>query len=93
MTGVWGREMEGAGVTVNTVRPGGATATAFIPGGEGRTGADGKLLPVDVMNETLLWLLSEASDGVTAGRFVGARWNAGDPAAAREDAGEAPLIL
>jgi 3-oxoacyl-[acyl-carrier protein] reductase len=93
MTRVFAQDLEGTGVTVNTLLPGGATDTPFIPGHGTRTGADGKLLPVSVMNDALLWLLSEASDGVTAARLVGARWDPSNPAACREDTGEPPLIL
>lgn len=93
MTRVFAQDLEGTGVTVNTLLPGGATATSFIPGDAGRTGADGKLLPVNVMDAALIWLLSEASNGVTAGRFVGSRWDPAAPAAAREDEGAPPLIL
>lgn len=93
MTRVFAQDLEGTGVTVNTLLPGGATDTPFIPGERGRSGADGKLLPVSVMNDALLWLLSDAADGVTAARLVGARWNPADPGACREDAGEPPLIL
>lgn len=93
MTRAFAQDLEGTGVTCNVLLPGGATDTAFIPGAGARTGADGKLLPVSVMNEALLWLLSEASDGVTAARIVGARWDPANPAAAREDTGAPPLIL
>jgi len=95
MTRIFAQDLEGTGVTVNTLLPGGATDTSFIPGaGPGRRGADGNLLPVDIMNAALLWLLSSKSNGVTAGRFVGAKWvSEDDPDAAREDTGAPPLIL
>ncbi|MFO7855155.1 MAG: SDR family oxidoreductase [Paracoccaceae bacterium] len=93
MTRIFAQDLEGTGVTVNTLLPGGATDTSFIPGDRDRTGADGKLLPVSVMNDALLWLLSEASDGVTAARLVGVRWDPADPAACREDTGGPSLIL
>lgn len=76
MTRVWSQDLAGSGVTVNALLPGGATDTTMIPGaGPDRRGADGNLLPVNVMNNALLWLLSDASSGVTGRRLVGKLWD------------------
>jgi 3-oxoacyl-[acyl-carrier protein] reductase len=77
-------QLADTGVTVNVILPGGATDTALLPGsGPDRRGADGQLLPADVMNPLLAWLISDASDGITGRRFVGKLWN---PALAPDDA-------
>jgi NAD(P)-dependent dehydrogenase (short-subunit alcohol dehydrogenase family) len=91
MTRVFAQDLEGTGVTTNILLPGGATDTDFIPGN--RSGVYLDLLPVDVMNKTLVWMLSEGADGISAGRFVGANWDRTNPAACREDTGAPPLIL
>lgn len=93
MTRAFAEDLEGTGVTVNTIAPGGPVDTDFIPGtGDNRAG--GRLLPADIMNDALVWLISEAANGVTAARFVGARWTSAMEAnAAREDTGELPRIL
>ena len=91
MTRIFAQDLEGTGVTCNILLPGGPTDTDFIPGE--RSGAYLNLLPVDVMNEALLWLVSDAADGITAARLVGARWDRQDPSACREDTGAPPLIL
>jgi 3-oxoacyl-[acyl-carrier protein] reductase len=93
-TRVWARELDGTGVTVNVLLPGGASDTALIPGavGErsngyragkgplGREGfVEGGLLPPEIMAPPLLWLASSASDGVTGRRFVARDWDP-DPA-------------
>lgn len=86
MTRVWAQDLDGTGVTVNAILPGGATDTAMIPGtGAARRGADGQLLPANVLNNAALWLLSDASNGVTGRRIVGRLWDAALPpdAAAR----------
>lgn len=70
-TQIWARDLEGTGVTVNTLLPGGATdSDPDRPQKPGQV-----LLPVDIMNPTIIWLASELSDGVTGCRFVGKKWD------------------
>ena len=92
MTANFAADLAGTGVTANILLPGGPTETDFIPP-SGRTGRYRDLLPVDVMNAALLWLLSEAADEVTAARINGSKWDPEDISAAREDTGQPPLIL
>jgi 3-oxoacyl-[acyl-carrier protein] reductase len=83
-TSVWAKDMAGTGVTCNVLLPGGATDTKFIPGsGPDRRGADGMLLPADILNPAILWLLSDAANGVTAERIIGRLW---DPSLSPEEA-------
>lgn len=87
MSRIWAQDLADTGVTVNVLLPGGATDTSFIPdSGAGRRGADGLLLPANIMNAALLWLLSDASIGVNGRRLVGKLWDTSlppDEAAAR----------
>ena len=94
MTRIFAEDLQGTGVTVNTIAPGGPTDTDFIPGyGDKRAGAS-SLLPADIMNDALLWLISEAANDVTAARIIGARWSSADTIeTAREDTGKPPRIL
>jgi len=87
-TYIWSRDLEGKGVTVNALLPGGACDNGDVnrPREPGR-----KLLPADIMNPLLVWMCSARSDGATGTRFVGKLWNNSldpDQAAAgcREDA-------
>ena len=92
MTRIFSEELRGTGVTANILAPGGATDTPVIPA-EGRSGHYLDRWPADVMNEALLWLISEAADDVTAARFIGKLWDPNDPDKAREDRGAPPQIL
>jgi NAD(P)-dependent dehydrogenase (short-subunit alcohol dehydrogenase family) len=79
---IWAGDLAGTGVTVNALLPGGAAdSDPDRPANPAMT-----LLPVDVMDPLAVWLASARSDGVTGGRFVGAKWN---PALAPDDAAEA----
>lgn len=73
---VWSTELDGSGVTVNVLVPGGPTDTAFIADGSGMD--RGTMLKPAVMGPPAAWLASTASDGFTGKRIVAAFW---DPAA------------
>lgn len=92
MTRQFAEDLEGTGVTVNALAPGGPTDTAFFPD-EGRSGVYLNMLPVEVMDDALVWICSEASGAVTAGKFIGKLWDAADPMLARDDTGEPPRVL
>jgi 3-oxoacyl-[acyl-carrier protein] reductase len=74
---IWAQELNGTGVTVNSLIPGGAADTAFVHDASrkelaamGRT-----LLPPSVMVPPVLWLASRLSDGTNGARFVGKLWD------------------
>ena len=93
---IWAQDLEGTGVTLNTLIPGGASDTTFVGEAEraalraaGRT-----LLPPSVMIAPILWLASALSDGVTGARFVGRLWDQRlPPGEAAAKAREAPVLL
>ena len=68
------QELEGTGVTANVLVPGGAADTRMVSAGQepDRT----KLIAPEVMVAPLVWLCSNASDGITGQRFLGAHWDA-----------------
>jgi 3-oxoacyl-[acyl-carrier protein] reductase len=88
---IWSQDLNGTGVTVNALLPGGATLTGMIPPGfpdRLRT----TLLEPAVMVPPLLWLVSSAADNVTGKRVIANRWPSGvdqpaSPHVALEDAG------
>jgi NAD(P)-dependent dehydrogenase (short-subunit alcohol dehydrogenase family) len=92
---IWAQDLEGTGVTVNSLIPGGAADTDFVhQEARQRLRQEGRaLLPPAVMVAPIIWLASRLSDGVTGARFVGKLWDEHlppDEAAAR--AREAPVL-
>jgi len=73
-TVIWAQDLDGTGVTVNALLPGGATATGMIPKGFPREARSSLLHPAIIV-PPLLWLASEASDGVTGRRLDASRWS------------------
>jgi NAD(P)-dependent dehydrogenase (short-subunit alcohol dehydrogenase family) len=80
------QELDGTGVTANVLVPGGAADTRLVSAAMQPDRS--KLISPDVMVKPLIWLCSNASDGVSGRRFIGALWDDKlDPAAAAEKAG------
>jgi NAD(P)-dependent dehydrogenase (short-subunit alcohol dehydrogenase family) len=83
LSAIMAKDLEGTGVTVNVLVPGGVTDTPMISDEAGfdRT----KLIQPEVMVPPLLWLISDAAGKVTGRRFLGVHW---DPALPPEQAAE-----
>ena len=73
MSAVWAKELEGSGITVNVLVPGGPTDTPFIAAETGWPRA--AMLRPQIMGPPVCWLLSEESNGVTGTRITAARWD------------------
>ena len=67
------QELEGTGVSANVLVPGGAANTRLVSRAQQPDRA--KLIPPEVMVAPLIWLCSNASDGVNGQRFIGMRWD------------------
>lgn len=90
---VWAADLAETGVDVNILLPGGATDTDLLPPSPDKKGADGNLLRPEIMRAPTLWLCSDASNGVTGGRYIARLWDNANPDAARDDCGEKPRIM
>lgn len=80
LTVTWAQELQGSGVTVNVIRPGGQVDTEIFPGGGKSSAPRPGFLPPSVMNELVVWLVSEASAAFSGHRFSGALWDPSLPA-------------
>jgi NAD(P)-dependent dehydrogenase (short-subunit alcohol dehydrogenase family) len=66
-------ELEGSGVTVNMLLPGGPVDTQMVPDEEGLDRAT--LIPPAMMAPPALGLCTKAADGVTGKRILAVEWN------------------
>jgi 3-oxoacyl-[acyl-carrier protein] reductase len=73
---IWAQDLEGTGVTVNALLPGGATLTGMVPETMSEK-AKSALLDPSIMVPPLLWLVSPEADGMTGRRLVATKWQAG----------------
>jgi 3-oxoacyl-[acyl-carrier protein] reductase len=70
---VWAKDLDGTGVTVNVLVPGGPTETmGFFPPGAPRPPV---LLDPEIMGGPAVWLASPASDGISGSRFIARDWD------------------
>jgi len=73
------KDLEGTGVTVNILVPGGPTDTpGFFPPGKPRPAV---LLDPAIMGAPVVWLASPQSDGISACRFIARDWDQSLPPA------------
>jgi 3-oxoacyl-[acyl-carrier protein] reductase len=73
---IWAQDLEGTGVTVNSLQPGGATLTGMVPSTVSEQ-ARSTFLDPSVIVPPLLWLVSREADGVTGRRLVANKWPSG----------------
>jgi NAD(P)-dependent dehydrogenase (short-subunit alcohol dehydrogenase family) len=78
LSAVWAKELEGSGITVNVLVPGGPTDTPLIADESGWPRE--KMLRPDIMGPPAAWLISDASAGFTGRRITAARWDTKLPA-------------
>lgn len=69
------RELDGSGITVNVVLPGGPTDTAMVPDREGLDRAT--LIRPEMMAPMMLALFTNKADQITGQRFLAVEWDAG----------------
>ena len=83
---IMAKDLEGSGITVNVLVPGGVTNTPMVPNEAGFDRQE--MIQPEVMAPPLVWLVSEAAQAVSGRRFLAVHWDAKlPPAEAAEKAG------
>lgn len=73
---IFAQDLAGTGVTCNTLLPGGAVRTRFVPE---RMHGDPRLQDPSVMRAPVVWLMSAESGEYNGARFNARYWDAGAP--------------
>ena len=73
MSAVWAKELEGSGVNVNVLVPGGPTDTPMIADENGWP--RDKMLRPGIMGPPTAWLVSDEAAGFNGRRITAARWD------------------
>jgi NAD(P)-dependent dehydrogenase (short-subunit alcohol dehydrogenase family) len=82
------RELEGTGVTVNVLVPGGMASTDLIP--DDTDYQRENMIKPDVMMAPVVWLASDESNDINGQRFIGYNWDEELPLAERLEKSAAP---
>ena len=86
MSAIMAKDLDGTGVTVNVLVPGGVTNTGMVPRESGFPRE--RMIQPAVMAPPLVWLVSDAAAEVTGRRFLAVHWDTAlPPAQAAEKAG------
>src|SRR4051812_11122671 len=70
---IMAKDLDGTGVTVNVVVPGGVTNTGMVPLEAGY--AREEMIQPEIMAPPLVWLASDEAGDVTGRRFLAAHWD------------------
>jgi len=89
MTSGHAKEFANTGVTVNIVVPGGPADTPMVTDASGFQRKD--LIPPAVMAPPIVWLCSEAADGISGNRYIAAQWDAAEAPEQAEQKCRAPI--
>jgi NAD(P)-dependent dehydrogenase (short-subunit alcohol dehydrogenase family) len=73
MSAVWAKELDGSGITVNVLVPGGPTDTPFIADEAGWP--RDKMLRPEIMGPPTAWLISDEAMAFSGRRVTAARWD------------------
>jgi NAD(P)-dependent dehydrogenase (short-subunit alcohol dehydrogenase family) len=79
MSAVWATELDGSGITVNVLVPGGPTDTPLIADESGWP--RDKMLRPEIMGPPTAWLVSDEAKNFSGRRITAARWDKNLPAA------------
>ncbi len=73
----WAQDLDGTGVTVNTLAPGGGVNTDFVqPAVRRRAATESRMfLAPEIIVPAAVWLASEQSAGVTGCRYIARLWD------------------
>jgi NAD(P)-dependent dehydrogenase (short-subunit alcohol dehydrogenase family) len=88
LSAIMAKDLDGTGVTVNVLVPGGITNTPMVSDEAGFDRA--KMIQPEVMVPPLLWLVSDAAK-VTGRRFLGVHWDAALPPEQAAEKSGAPV--
>jgi len=73
MSAVWAKELDGSGITVNVLVPGGPTDTPLIADASGWP--RDKMLRPEIMGPPTAWLVSDEAKTFSGRRITAARWD------------------
>jgi NAD(P)-dependent dehydrogenase (short-subunit alcohol dehydrogenase family) len=86
---IMAKDLDGSGVTVNVLVPGGVTNTPMVPMESGFDRQD--MIQPEVMAPPLVWLVSDAAGRVSGRRFLAVHWDPDVPAAQAAEKAGAPV--
>jgi NAD(P)-dependent dehydrogenase (short-subunit alcohol dehydrogenase family) len=86
---IMSKDLDGSGVTVNVLVPGGVTNTPMVPMESGFDRQD--MIQPEVMAPPLVWLVSDAAGGVSGRRFLAVHWDPAEPPAQAAEKAGAPV--